>query len=322
MTDRQGVYPFCGPCTDGTIASRAPDTQTMYGIGTRLYGAADRCPRCASVVKRLYFCVFWIPLWPMRSYRVIWVGHSRYVGRELAPFGSDKKTVEQTDAAAQESRPEPPPSRLEEHPELRQGHFRQAQRYWSADRPDLALPVYEEALVAHELALPADDVATLWLRQRVGEAYLAVGRPVTALALLRQTHAHLERVLGPGHPDTRRAAEDQLNARLQLGKHGLPKEQASTIETELGELVSSLGPEHPMTLRTACLLGDTLRSVAMVMAIELVHETLELSEERLGVDHPDTAYVRRELADLCDEAERDGAPEERRAAALARPKGS
>ncbi|MFD8492966.1 tetratricopeptide repeat protein [Amycolatopsis sp. NPDC059657] len=330
MTDRQGVYPFCGPCTDGTIASRAPDTQTVNGIGTCLYGAADRCPRCGSVVKRLYFCLLWIPIWPMRSYRIIWVGGSRYVGREVPdgrnPYGFDKKTaalVAQAEAAvaeAQETWPEPPPSRLDEHPELRRGHFRKAERYWSADRPDLALPVYEEVLAAHELVLPADDVATLWLRQRVGEAYLAVGRPVAALALLRQTQAHLKRVLGPGHPDTRRASEDVLNARMQLGKIGLAKEEAEALEEALAELVSTVGPDHPMALRTACALADALRASGTVIALELLEETLEFSEAALGAEHPDTVQVRLELLDACEEADRDGTPDERRTAALIRRK--
>ena len=89
---RQGVHPFCGSCTDETIAWHAPDTETVFGIGTMFYGAADPCPRCGAVVKRLYFCVLAIPVWPMGRFRIITLSSSltgsRYVGRRF-PAGTD-----------------------------------------------------------------------------------------------------------------------------------------------------------------------------------------------------------------------------------------
>ncbi|MEW2354246.1 tetratricopeptide repeat protein [Spirillospora sp. NPDC029432] len=330
---RQGVHPFCGPCTDETIAWLAPDTDTVNGIGSLFYGAADPCPRCGSVVKRLFFCVLWVPVWPMGRFRIITLGRSltgsrtRYVGRRLPrsaanPYGFGGKTaallaqVEAEAEKAQESWPEPPPSRLADHPGLRGRLFHAAEHHWESGSAERALPMYEEVLAEHEAVLPADDTETLRLRQRVGEAYLAVGRPATALALLAQTHAHLGRVLGPNHPDTLRALDDTTNARSVLGTS---REEAKALEAELAALERAVGPDHPDALRTACALGVALTiGSRTVRALEVLEGTLERSERALGADHPDTGYVRRELLRACDFAEHQGKPKGVRAAARAR----
>ncbi|MGX1916117.1 tetratricopeptide repeat protein [Streptomyces phaeochromogenes] len=326
----QGVYPFCGACTDETIAWHAPDTETVNGIGTMFYGAADPCPRCGSIVRREYFCVLWIPVWPMGRYRIITLSGSltgsRYVGRRFPvradnPYGLDKKTaalVAQAEAQEQEaakSWAEPPQSQLADHPELRGERYQEAEDYWEFDFPDRALPVYEEVLAAHEAVLPADDTATLQLRHRVAEAYLAVGRPVEALALLTQTQAHLGRVLGPTHPDTRRARDDMRNARSQLG---LSRDEARALAAELAELERTLGPNHPKALRTACALSSALLINSVVRALEVLQETLDRSERALGAAHPDTGHVREELIRACELAEYRGKPDDVRAAARAR----
>lgn len=147
---------------------------------------------------------------------------------------------------------------MADHPELRGERYQEAEDYWEFDFPDRALPVYEDVLAAHEAVLPADDTATLQLRQRVAEAYPAVGRPVTALALLTQTQAqaHLGRVLGPRHPDTRRAIDDMTNARSQLG---LSRDEARALAAEPAELERTLGSDHPKALRTACALSSALQ---------------------------------------------------------------
>lgn len=327
---RQGVHPFCGPCTDETIAYLAPDTGTFNGIGTTFYGAADPCPRCGSVVKREYFCVLWIPVWPMSRYRIITLSSSltssRYVGRRFPvsadnPYGLDRKTaalVAQAKAEEQKaakSWPEPPPSQLADHPELRGERYQEAEDYWEFDFPQRALPVHKEVLAAHEAVLPADDTATLQLRQRVAEAYLAVGRPVTALALLTQTAAHLGRVLGPTHPDTRRGRDDMTNARSRLG---LSRDEAKALAAELAELERTLGPDHPKALRTACALSSALRINSVVRALDVLQKTLDRSERALGTDHPDTGHVREELIRDCEVAEYRGKPDEVREAARAR----
>jgi tetratricopeptide (TPR) repeat protein len=328
---RQGVHPFCGQCTVETTPWPAPDTETVFGIGTLFYGAADPCSRCGSVVKRLYFCVLAIPVWPMGRFRIITLSSSltgsRYVGRRFPasadnPYGLGKKEaalVARAQAQVEEagkSWPEPPPSRLADHPELRGERYQEAEDYWEFEFPDRALPVYEEVLAAHEAVLAADDTATLQLRQRVAEAYLAVGRPVAALALFQQTYAHLGRVLGPTHPDTRRAGDDLTNARGQLG---LARDKVTAIAAELAELERTLGPDHPKALRTACALGSTeLIGSSVVRALDVLEETLDRSERALGADHPDTGHVREELIAACEFAEYRDKLDEVRAAARAR----
>lgn len=74
--DRQGVYPFCGSCTDETVPWIAPNTRTVNGTGTHFYGAADPCPRCGSVVKQLYMCFLGIPIAPMGRFRIITLSRS------------------------------------------------------------------------------------------------------------------------------------------------------------------------------------------------------------------------------------------------------
>nr|WP_161558414.1 tetratricopeptide repeat protein [Streptomyces antimycoticus] len=267
----------------------------------------------------------------MGRYRIITLSSSltgsRYVGRRFPksadnPYGLDRKTaalVAQVEAGQEEaakSWPEPSPSRLADHPELRGERYQEAEDYWEFDFPDRALPVYEEVLAAHEAVLPADDTATLQLRQRVAEAYLAVGQPVAALALLAQTHAHLDRVLGPTHPDTRRASDDMTNARSQLGP--LSRDEAKALAAELAELERTVGPDHPKALRTACALSSALQLNSLVQALKVLQETLDRSERALGTDHPDTRHVREELIRVCEYAEYRGKPDEVRAAVRAR----
>lgn len=329
---RQGVHPFCGPCTDETIPWVAPDTETVNGIGTHFYGAAHPCPRCGSVVKRLFFCLLFIPVWPMGRYRIITLGsaptRSRYVGRRFPksadnPYGLDKKgaaLIAEAEAEVAEygkSWPAPPPSRLADHPELRGERYEEAEDYWEFGFPDRALPVYEEVLAAHEAVLPADDTATLRLRQRVAEAYLAVGLPAEALALLAQTHYHLARVLGPNHPDTRRALDDTSNARSRLG--ALPTERFVSLNMHVAQVKRTAGPDDPRTLRAACVLGSDLSShSSVVQALEVLEDTHARSGRTLGADHPDTAYVRKELVDACELAELRAEPDDVLAAARVR----
>ncbi|WBB61079.1 tetratricopeptide repeat protein [Streptomyces sp. WMMC500] len=326
--ERQGVHPFCGACTDETVALAAPDTETVNGFGTRFYGAADPCPRCGSVVKRLFMCLLFIPVWSMGRYRVITLGGSRYVGRRIPrnadnPYdmsGKDAALIAQAQAAQTEAGktwPAPPPSRLAEHPELRGERYEEAEDYWEFGFPDRALPVYEEVLAAHEAVLPADDTATLQLRQRVAEAYLAVGRPADALALLAQTAHHLGGVLGPHHPDTRRAVEDEANASSLLGT--LSNDKIISLNLHVAEVKRTAGPDAPEALRAACVLGSYLSfHSSVVQALEVLEDTLARSARTLGADHPDTAYVRRELVSACESAERRARPDDVLAAARAR----
>ncbi len=78
---------LCGDCRGSTLDRPAPRTGTVNLLGTRLLGAAERCPRCGSVVKTLWVCAG-VPVVPLGSYRVKSFGSATvttagYVGRRL-----------------------------------------------------------------------------------------------------------------------------------------------------------------------------------------------------------------------------------------------
>jgi hypothetical protein len=74
---------FCPECLEATTPDSPGNTVTVNTIGSRLYFADDRCPKCHSVVQRKAFCVLWIPIIPLSRYRVIYSSTKRYVGRFL-----------------------------------------------------------------------------------------------------------------------------------------------------------------------------------------------------------------------------------------------
>lgn len=57
---------------------KAPTLATVNGIGTSLYGSRNREDTYNSYVATLCFCVLFIPLWPIRAYRVINQGDGAY----------------------------------------------------------------------------------------------------------------------------------------------------------------------------------------------------------------------------------------------------
>lgn len=201
-----------------------------------------------------------------------------------------------------------PPSRLADHPELRGERYQEALDYWEFDFPERAPPVYEEVLAAHEAMLPADDPATLELRQRVAEAYLAVGQLPDAIALFSQTHFHLNRVLGPNHPDTHRAAHDLANAYSQLGS---AQDKILPLTVHLAHLKRTVGLDDPRALRVAVALGSALLSnSSFVRALEMFEDAHARTERTLGADHPNTAYTLRELLAACHLAEYGRKPDD------------
>jgi hypothetical protein len=79
------VHPgFCDNCVRASTDVPGGGTFTLNGIGTRLYGSGDRCPICQSVVQRLFFCVLFIPLIPIRKYRVKYIAPARFLSRRIA----------------------------------------------------------------------------------------------------------------------------------------------------------------------------------------------------------------------------------------------
>ena len=80
------LYPgFCDSCRMATTDVSSGGTFTFNGIGTALYGSAEVCPTCASVVKRLFFTILFIPIIPLGKYRVKYVTKKKFFSRKLRP---------------------------------------------------------------------------------------------------------------------------------------------------------------------------------------------------------------------------------------------
>lgn len=68
----------------------APSLYTLNGIGTSLYGMSNIDPESQSYETNLYFVIFFIPIFPIRRYRVIRDGNSyRFLGQ--LPFRKSEK---------------------------------------------------------------------------------------------------------------------------------------------------------------------------------------------------------------------------------------
>ena len=161
------------------------------------------------------------------------------------------------------------------------------------DRPAVRrIPQQVTALLDHtaELAERVDEeLAEILLRLRFISLYhlielgdsapqaIAVGEPLTA---------DLERLLGPGHPDT-------LNARNSLAAAYLAADRVADaiplFEQTLAVLVSQLGPDHPDTLTVQNNLASVYQDAGRVAeAIQLYELNVAERERVLGVDHPGT----------------------------------
>jgi hypothetical protein len=87
MVCRNNVaYPgFCDACVAASWPFAAGDSIRINGIGTAFYGTSDACKTCGSVVRRQFFCIFFIPLFPMGKFRVKYVSPNRYLSRRAFP---------------------------------------------------------------------------------------------------------------------------------------------------------------------------------------------------------------------------------------------
>ena len=161
------------------------------------------------------------------------------------------------------------------------------------DRPAVRrIPQQVTALLDHtaELAERVDEeLAEILLRLRFISLYhlvelgdsapqaIAVGEPLTA---------DLQRLLGPGHPDT-------LNARNSLAAAYLAADRVADaiplFEQTLAVLVSQLGPDHLDTLTVQNNLASVYQDAGRVAeAIQLYELNVAERERVLGVDHPGT----------------------------------
>ena len=301
---RGGVYPFCRSCTASSVAWRAPDPNRMKGLGTQFYGHRDVCPSCSSSVRTLYVTFLLVPISRVGRYRIIRTGGHSYVGRKLLEHALPVTvSLEQ------------PPSEFENHPELADATYKEAEARWAADDPAGALPLYETSLTACEKALKADDPATLQVRLRVAQALLATGDYGAAIGWFGLITPQLVRVFGAGHDLTRIAIEGITSAQSIVGG---PRAEIKLLTARLANLEPSLGRTNPSVLRTRGALGRaTMFAGQLTPSIQLLETTLADSIDAFGADHPDTNVARGALKEACELAD-SKSRKDREAAAGAR----
>jgi hypothetical protein len=74
---------FCEQCLSETTDVSPGGTFTFDMIGTGMFGAADRCRNCHSVIQGKWIQILF-PVWRLAKYRVRYVGPKNYVGRRLS----------------------------------------------------------------------------------------------------------------------------------------------------------------------------------------------------------------------------------------------
>ena len=114
---------------------------------------------------------------------------------------------------------------------------------------------------------------------------IEVGEPLTA---------HLERVLGPGHPDTLNTRNSLAAAYLAAGRTA---EAIPLFEQTLALRQGLLGPDDPDTLTSRNNLATAYQDAGRAAeAIQLFEQTLSIRERLLGADDPSTVNSRGNLA--------------------------
>ncbi|HYZ87679.1 MAG TPA: hypothetical protein VE620_00140 [Myxococcales bacterium] len=74
---------YCSECVRVTTDESSGGTYTLNGIGTKLYFRRQTCPTCGSCVQTKFFCIFYIPVIPLGSYRVRWATPKRFFSRRV-----------------------------------------------------------------------------------------------------------------------------------------------------------------------------------------------------------------------------------------------
>ena len=171
----------------------------------------------------------------------------------------------------------------------------------SQDRPAVkGIPQQVPALLDQtaELAGEADEeLAELLLRLRFIALYHLIelgDRAPQAIAVGEPLTVDLERLLGPGHPDTLNSRNSLAAAYLAVGRVA---DAIALFEQTLVVLQRQLGPDHPETLTLQNNLARAYQDAGRVAeAIQLYEQNLAVREPLLGPDHPSTLNSRGNLA--------------------------
>ena len=170
----------------------------------------------------------------------------------------------------------------------------------SQDRPSArSIPQQVTALLDNTAALArrVEELDLILLRLRFIALYhlIELGDSTPqAIAVGESLTADLERLLGPGHPDTLNSRNSLAAAFLAAGRtaDAIPLfEQTLDVQQRL------LGPDDPDTLASRNNLAAAYQDAGRVEeAIQLYEQTLAIREQLLGADHPTTLSSRGNLA--------------------------
>ena len=171
----------------------------------------------------------------------------------------------------------------------------------SQDRPAVRdIPQQVTALLDHtaQLAGEADEeLAELLLRLRFIVLYHLIelgDRAPQAIAVGESLTADLERLLGPGHPDTLNSRNSLAAAYLAAGRVA---DAIPLFEQTLVVLQRHLGPDHPDTLTSQNNLATAYQDAGRVAeAIQLYEQNLAVRERLQDPDDPSTLNSRGNLA--------------------------
>ena len=78
-----GPRTFCKKCESQSTDKSSGNLNTINGIGTRFVGSSDTCLSCKSVVRRVWFTFFFVPLVPLARYRVMQISPQQFLSRKL-----------------------------------------------------------------------------------------------------------------------------------------------------------------------------------------------------------------------------------------------
>ena len=81
------LYPnFCDECLTHTVEVGSGGNYMINGIGTTFYGGSKPCPQCKSVVRRLFWCLFFIPVVSLGLFRVKFRTPDSYISRRIGSY--------------------------------------------------------------------------------------------------------------------------------------------------------------------------------------------------------------------------------------------
>jgi tetratricopeptide (TPR) repeat protein len=179
-----------------------------------------------------------------------------------------------------------------DHPDTLHSMYGLAMSYMGTarDRPNEAMPYFQEALKVRKAKLGADDPDTLESMLGLAWAYMAVGRLDESTSLNEEALRLRKAKLGPDHPDTLNsmfgvALAYQLNGRLY---------EAIPLYKEALELQKAkLGPDNFWAIQSMWGLAWAYQDADQLdEAIRLSEVALELSKAKFGADNPNTLDFR------------------------------